>query len=453
MKNSGVQIDKIRAKRVVIVGAGFAGLACAKALASDRNLKITVIDKNNYHQFQPLLYQVATGILSTDNAAFNLRALLQRHPNIEVKMSEIVSADLHGRTVTGRMGDTYEADYLVLASGAEPHYFGVPGAAQFAYPLYSLDDAEQLRSKMIRLLEERELNRDEKLPNIAIVIVGSGATGVETAGALADLTRRTPQHLFTKLNLTSISLTIVDHGAAPLRPFTSDSQSYATRVLKERGVSFVFGQRVREISASEVLLSDGRRLPAHVTIWAGGSRAARLSSSLGISQGAGGRVDVLPGLAIPQHPGIYVLGDLANSTGKDGELLPQLGSVAKQAGIHCARNIRAAIEGKPQTPFEYKDRGIMAMIGRKAAIVEFGRTRRAFFGLPAFAAWGAVHLALLPSLRIAVQAILEWTIDLWGAIHLNAIVSRSASESQNTYKSEPQVPVNNRTAVENAFGQ
>jgi NADH dehydrogenase len=412
-----------------------------------------VIDKNNYHQFQPLLYQVATGILSTDNAAFNLRALLQRHPNIDVRMSEIVSVDLHTRTATGRMGDTYRGDYLVLAPGAEPHYFGVPGAARFAYPLYSLDDAEQLRSKMIRLLEEHELNRDEKLPNIAVVIVGSGATGVETAGALADLTRRMPQHLFSKVNLTSISLTIVDHGEAPLRPFKSDSQSYATKVLKERGLNFVFGQRVREVTASEVLLSDGRRLPAHVTIWAGGSRAARLSSSLGISQGAGGRVDVLPELTIPQHPGVYVLGDLANSTGKDGELLPQLGSVAKQAGIHCARNIRAAIQGKPQTPFEYKDRGIMAMIGRKAAVVEFGRTRRAFFGFPAFAAWGAVHLALLPSLRIAFQAILEWTIDFWGTIHLNAIVSRSASESQHTYKSEPQVPVNNGTAVENAFGQ
>jgi NADH:ubiquinone reductase (H+-translocating) len=453
MKNSGVKIDNIRTKRVVIVGAGFAGLACAKGLASDRNLRITVIDKNNYHQFQPLLYQVATGILSTGNAAFNLRALLQRHPNIDVKMSEIVSVDARTRTVTGRMGDTYAADYLVLASGSEPHYFGVPGAAQFAYPLYSLDDAEQLRSKMIQLLEEHELNRDEKLPNIAIVIVGSGATGVETAGALADLTRRTPQHLFSKVDLISISLTLVDHGRAPLRPFTSDSQSYAMKVLKERGLNFVFGQRVQEVTASEVLLSDGRRLPAHVTIWAGGSRAARLSSSLGISQGAGGRVDILPELTIPQHPGVYVLGDLANFMGKDGELLPQLGSVAKQAGIHCARNIRAAIQGKPQTPFEYKDRGIMAMIGRKAAVVEFGRTRRAFFGFPAFAAWGAVHLALLPSLRIALQAILEWSIDLWGAIHLNAIVSRSVSKSQNKYNSDPQVPVNNRTTVENAFGQ
>jgi NADH dehydrogenase len=436
MKTSGVQIDKILTKRVVIVGAGFAGLACAKGLASDRNLRITVIDKNNYHQFQPLLYQVATGILSTGNAAFNLRALLQRHPNIDVKMSEIVSVDVRTRTVTGRMGDTYEADYLVLASGSEPHYFGVPGAAQFAYPLYSLDDAEQLRSKMIQLLEEHELNRDE-LPNIAIVIVGSGATGVETAGALADLTRRTPQHLFSKVDLISISLTIVDHGGAPLRPFTRDSQSYTMKGLKERGLNFVFGQRVQEVTASEVLLSDGRRLPAHVTIWAGGSRAARLSSSLGISQGAGGRVDVLSELTIPQHPGVYVLGDLANSTGKDGELLPQLGSVAKQAGIHCARNIRAAIQGKPQTPFEYKDRGIMAMIGRKAAVVEFGRTRRAFFGFPAFAAWGAVHLALLPSLRIALQAILEWTIDLWGAIHLNAIVSRSVSQKPEQIQQRP----------------
>src|ERR1700751_2561290 len=162
MKNSESQKDKNNPKRVVIVGAGFAGLACAKTLASNKNLKIKVIDKNNYNQFKPWLYQVATGILSTENAAFNLRALLQHHLNIDVKMSEIVSADLHARTVTGRMGDTYEADYLVLASGVEPHYFGVPGATKFAHPLYSLEDAEQLRSKMIQLLEEHELNRDEK---------------------------------------------------------------------------------------------------------------------------------------------------------------------------------------------------------------------------------------------------------------------------------------------------
>jgi NADH:ubiquinone reductase (H+-translocating) len=349
------------------------------------------------------------------------------------------------------MGDTYEADYLVLASGVEPHYFGVPGATKFAHPLYSLEDAEQLRSKMIQLLEEHELNRDEKQADIAVVIVGAGATGIETAGALADLTRRTPQHLFSKVNLFSTSLTIVDHGDEPLRPFTSDSRSYATNVLKERGVNLIFGQRVRELTDSEVVLSDGRRLPAHLTIWAGGSRGTGFSSSLGISRSAGGRVDVLPDLTIAQHPGVYVLGDLANFTGKDGKALPQLGSVAKQAGIHCARNILAAIQGKPQTPFEYKDRGIMAMIGRKSAVVEFGTTRRAFFGFPAFAAWHAVHLALLPSVRIAFQAILEWMIDFWGTIHLNAIVSRSASARENTH-SDSHPPVNNRTAVENALG-
>jgi NADH dehydrogenase len=414
------------AKRVVIVGAGFAGLACAKALAADEGLRITVIDKNNYHQFQPLLYQVATGILSTHNAAFNLRAILQRHPNIDIKMSEIVSVDPLKRTVTGKLGDMYEADYLVLAAGAEPHYFGVPGASEFAYPLYSLEDAERLRSQMIRLFERSELNRAEAASPISIVIVGSGATGVETAGALVDLTSRTPQHLFSRVDLTSINITMVDHGDAPLRPFNARSQAYAKNILGQRGLNFVFGQRVQEVTESEVVLSDGRRLSSSVTVWAGGSRASSLSSTLGVKLGAGGRIDVRSSLTLEGYPGVYVLGDFANCLGEDGNPLPQLGSVAKQAGVHCARNIRAAIHGESQTPFAYQDRGIMAMVGRMAAIVEMGRARRAFYGFLAFAVWQAVHVALLPSLRIAFQAVLEWTVDFWGTLHMNAIVSRAS---------------------------
>ncbi|MDE1177528.1 MAG: NAD(P)/FAD-dependent oxidoreductase [Edaphobacter sp.] len=413
-------------KHVVIIGAGFAGLACAKTLATNRNLRITVIDKNNYHQFQPLLYQVATGILSTHNAAFNLRALLQRHDNIHVKMSEIVSVDLQRRRVTGRLGDVYDADYLVLAAGAEPHFFGVPGAEQFAFPLYSLDDAESLRSEMIRLFERTELPGSDRARNLNIVIVGSGATGVETAGALADLMRKTPQHLFSEVQLRSISLTVIDHGSSPLRPFLPRSQAYAKKVLEQRGVQFHLGESVQEVTASEVVLASGQRLPAQITIWAGGSKAARLSSALNIPLGAGGRIDVQEDLSLSEHPGVYVLGDLANSVGQDGKPLPQLGSVAKQAGEHCAQNILATVAGRKQEPFHYVDKGIMAMVGQGAAITEIGKQRRPLYGMLAFTAWQLVHVALLPSFRIGFQASIEWAIDFWGTLHLNAIVSRSS---------------------------
>ena len=272
-------------KHVVIVGGGFAGLNCAKGLASHSRLRITLIDKNNYQQFQPLLYQVATGILSPENAAFNLRNVLFHHEDVDVKMSEVVSVDLATRTVKGKSGDTYQGDFLVLAAGSEANFFGIPGASKNAFPMYSLRDAEHLRSRLLELFEAADvLGGTPAESSLRFLVVGAGATGVETAGAIADILHRAPKHLYPNVDLTQAAITLIDMGTKVLPPFTEQSQQYAARILKERGVQLRLGLAVKEVTDSDVLLSDGSRVPAKLVIWAGGLKAAALSGSLGITR-------------------------------------------------------------------------------------------------------------------------------------------------------------------------
>ena len=342
---------------VVIVGAGFAGLNCAKGLASNSRLRITLIDKNNYQQFQPLLYQVATGILSPENAAFNLRNVLFHHENVDVKMSEVVSVDLATRTVKGKSGDTYQGDFLVLAAGSEANFFGISGANESAFPMYSLRDAEHLRSRLLELFEAADvMGGTPAESSLHFLVVGAGATGVETAGAIADILHRAPKHLYPNVDLTKAVITLVDMGTKVLPAFTEQSQQYAARILKERGVQLRLGLSVKEVTESDVLLSDGSRVPAKLVIWAGGLKAAALSGSLGIKPGHGGRLDVQPDLTVAGCQGVYALGDFANTKGEDGKPLPQLASVAQQAGRHCANNIIAITAGKEQKPFAYFDK-------------------------------------------------------------------------------------------------
>ena len=221
---------------VVIVGGGFGGLNCAKRLASDSKLRITLIDKNNYQQFQPLFYQITTGILSPENAAFNLRNALFHHGNVDVRMSEIVSVDLATRTVKGKSGDTHQGDFLVLAAGSEANFFGISGANRNAFPMYSLRDAEHLRSRILELFEVADLKgRTTAERSLHFLVVGAGATGVETAGAIADILQRAPKDLYPNVDLAKAVITLVDMGTKVLPGFHEQSQQYAASVLKERG--------------------------------------------------------------------------------------------------------------------------------------------------------------------------------------------------------------------------
>jgi NADH dehydrogenase len=412
-------------KHVVIVGGGFAGLNCAKRLASDSRLRITLIDKNNYQQFQPLLYQVATGTLSPANAAFNLREVFVRHKNVEIKMSEVVAVDLPTRSVKGKGGDVYQGDFLVLAAGTVANFFGIPGADRYAFPMYSLEDAEHLRSRILELLEAADLKtgsaREEELQ---FLVVGAGPTGVETAGAIADILRRTPKNLYADVDLNKAAVTLVDMGPRVLRPFMQKSQEYAAHILEDRAVRLRLGVSVKEVTASDVLLSDGSRVPAKLVIWAGGLKASPLSGSLGIKPGRGGRVDVQPDLTVAGYPGVYALGDFANTKGEDGKPLPQLASVAQQAGRHCADNIAAEVSGMEKKPFAYFDKGIMAMVGRNAAVAEIGANHYPMMGVFAFAAWLGIHSVLLTTVRAQMDAFFEWAWDYFGNVHVDPILDR-----------------------------
>jgi NADH dehydrogenase len=418
-------------KHVVIVGGGFGGLNCARKLATNPNVRITLLDKNNYQQFQPLLYQVATAILAPDNIAFNLRAALRGHPNVDVKMTEVVSIDLDTHTVETVDGQQYQGDFLVVAAGSQANFFGTPGADKNSYPLYSLHDAERLRSRILAMLESAD--RDPSLVAkgaLNFVIVGAGPTGTEIAGAFGDmlqaeLKKKIRDRPYKDLAVDGAQILLVDGGHAVLSAFSSKAQTYAAKMLEERGVKLHLGTRVKEVGSGHVVLSDGTRIPTHTVIWAGGLKAASLSDNLGIKTGQGGRIDVQADLTVPGLTGVYALGDFANILGKDGKPLPQLGSVAEQSGKCCAKNILLDIAGRPRESFHYLDKGIMAMIGRNSAVAEVGEHRHELQGAIAFAAWLGVHAALLISTRAKIAAFVEWAWDYFGGARGDAVLDRS----------------------------
>jgi NADH dehydrogenase len=414
---------------VVIVGGGFAGLHCARKLAENPHVRITLLDKNNYSQFQPLLYQVATGVLAPGNIAFNLRATLRSHPNVRVKMAEVVSVDLNKRVVQSAQGEQYQGDILVLAAGSQANFFGTAGADQNSYPLYSLNDAERLRSRILTMLEsaDRDPSFIEK-GALNVVIIGAGPTGTEVAGAFGDMLRsslkKRSNRTYADLASDRAQILLVDGGHAVLSAFSQHSQSYATKMLEERGVQIHLGTRVKEVQGGNVTLSDGRNIRTHTVIWAGGLKAAPLSNNLGIKTGPGDRIDVQADLTVPGLTGVYALGDFANIAGKDGRPLPQLGSVAEQSGKWCAKNILLDIAGKKREPFHYFDKGIMAMIGRNCAVAEVGEHRHELRGAIAFAAWLGVHAALLSSMRAKIEAFMEWAWDYFGGSRGDAVLDR-----------------------------
>ena len=412
-------------KRVIIVGGGFAGVSCARRLASNPNVHVTLIDKNNYQQFQPLLYQVATALLGPSNAAFSLRSLLRGHGNVDVKMAEVISADLKARTVETADGKTYHGDFLVLAAGAQANFFGAIGADQHAYPLYSLHDAELLRSRILFLLES--VDREPSLIDqgaLNFVVVGGGPTGAETAGALGHLIQTARRDLYDKLEWTKAQVFLVDRGHTVLNAFSRKSQEYAIQKLERHGVQILFGVAVKEVHSGHVLLSDGTKISTHTAIWAGGLKASSLSDALGIQTGRGGRIDVQPDLSVAGFSGVYALGDFANIVGADGKTLPQLASVAQQAGYYCAHQIAAAIAGRPGKAFHYFDKGIMAMVGRNSAVAELGKSRHELTGPLAFAAWLGVHALLLIPTRAKIEAFLDWAWDYFGGSNVDPVLDR-----------------------------
>jgi NADH dehydrogenase len=390
---------------VVIIGGGFGGLAAAQALKR-APVRVTLIDRRNHHLFQPLLYQVATAGLSPGDIAAPIRWILRRQRHTRVLLAEARRVDVAARTVELDEG-TLAYDYLIVATGATHAYFGRPDWERFAPGLKSLDDAVEIRRRLLLAYEiaERESNPDERRRLLTFVIVGGGPTGVEMAGALAEIARQTLRDEFRAISTDQARVLLVEAGPTVLATFPEDLRATARAQLARLGVDVHEGTRVTDIDERGVTLGD-RRVDAGTVIWAAGVAASPLGASLGAPLDRVGRVRVLPDLSIPGHPEVFVIGDLASLAGGDGQPLPGVAPVAQQQAACAAANITRAIEGRPYRPFKYFDWGNLATIGRAAAIADFGRVH--VTGVVGWLLWLFIHIMKLVGFRNRVLVLIQW---------------------------------------------
>lgn len=393
--------------QVVIVGAGFAGINAAKALRG-ADADITVVDQNNYHTFAPLLYQVATAGLDVAEVARQVRAIFRRQRNLAFRQGRVAAVDLEDRVVRLSGGVRLPFDYLVLAAGATSSDFGVPGVRDYAFFLKTLTEAVNLRS---HILEQFELAaRDPEAlfdGSLTFVIVGGGPTGVELAGALAELCSKVLAWDFPTVPRDAVRIVLLEMRDHLLDGFDVRSQDYARQLLARRGVEVRLATAVGAVHKGRVDLPGSVALPCRTLIWVGGVRGEALAERLGVPLAAGGRVPTAPDLSLPQAPRVLVAGDLAAPPGRR---LPQTAPVAIQEGRHVGREIADRLRGKSPRPFRFLDKGRMAIIGRSAGIAELsprllGVRARGYAG---WLAWLLVHLIYLPGYRNRIGALLDW---------------------------------------------
>ena len=393
---------------VVILGAGFAGIGAVKKLRN-ADVRITIIDKNDYHTFQPLLYQVATDELGPTEIGFPIRELLHGHQNITFHQSTVQSIDLQRKQVFVEGLSPIQYDYLVLALGGMVNFFHTPGADQYALPLYTMTDANRLKEHILKLFEAVDKNPalvDDGALNFCIV--GGGPTGVELAGALSELLHTELTKDYPNLPVDKAEVLLYEHSPNLLRMFAPKLETYARTALEERGVKVQTGTGVAKIGPTSIDLSTGATVKTHTTVWAAGLQASPVVNSLGVELVHGGRIPVGPDLQVKDHPGVLAIGDIAAMTdGKTGKVLPGLGSTALQAGRHVCETIKRLLEGKQPEPFKYLNKGTMAQVGRGAAVVELP-TGGTLKGHLAWLAWLGVHLALLNGAEEKAGIIVDW---------------------------------------------
>jgi NADH dehydrogenase len=400
--------------RVVIVGGGFGGLYAAQALRKSP-VDVTLIDRRNFHLFQPLLYQVATGALSPANIAAPLRAVLRRQRNTRVLLGEVTGFDLDRREVVlqdGRVG----YDSLIVAAGSWHHYFGHPEWADYAPGLKTVEDATTIRRKVLLAFEEAERNPDPaaRAALLTFVVVGGGPTGVELAGAVAELARHTLRNNFRSIDPASARILLLEGLGKVLGSYPDPLPDKALRALGRMGVTVRLDTTVTDVKSDRVTVRSGGKeevVPAHTVLWGAGVQASPLGAQLAKATGAemdrGGRVRVRPDLSLPGRPEVFVIGDLADYPYQTGKPLPGLAPVAMQQGRYAATVIARRVRNDPPPPpFHYRDRGSMATIGRSAAVADLGRFR--FNGWLAWAAWLFVHILYLIAFENRVLVLWQW---------------------------------------------
>jgi NADH:ubiquinone reductase (H+-translocating) len=394
---------------VVVVGAGFGGLAVAHGLAG-ADVKITIIDQRNHHLFQPLLYQVGTAVLATSEIAWPIRHLVRKRKEITTLLGEVAGVDTERRIVLLADGGSSDYDTLVLATGARHAYFGHDEWEPYAPGLKTLEDATSIRRRILLSLElaERETDPQRRAALLTFVIVGGGPTGVELAGAIVELAHQNLPQEFRRIDTRKARVVLIEAGPRILPSFTEKLSAYAHASLERQGVEIQLGSAVRECSEQGVIYGD-QPLAAKVILWAAGVRASSAAAWVGLQADNAGRAKVGPDLTAPGHPEIFVIGDTATINAWHGKPVPGIAPAAKQQGMHVARTIRMRLNGdtRPRT-FRYKHSGNLATIGKRAAVIDFGRVK--VRGWPAWWLWGLAHIYFLIGVRNRLAVALSW---LW----------------------------------------
>jgi len=394
--------------RVVILGAGFGGLWAARTLAH-APLDVTLIDRNNYHTFFPLLYQVAAAELEPEHIVYPVRSILRRLPNAHFCMGETMHVDFAARSVETN-GRSLPYDFLVLATGSVTHFFGVPGAAEHAFVLKTLEQGIALRNHILccfeRAIHEPDLARRRCL--LTFAIVGGGPTGVEFAGALAELIRGPLARDYRGLDFRDVRVALLEATKTLLSGLPGKLCTYAENRLRRMGVEVHLGAMVNEVNGSSLALKDGTSIPTETVVWTAGVRGDPMAQLWGLPISKGGRVGVLPTLQLVGHPEVFITGDLAHIE-RDDRPLPMIAPVATQQGTAAARNILHLMKGEDPTPFYYRDPGMMVTVGRNAAVAVVGGF--SVTGFAAWVVWLSVHLAKLIGFRNRLVVLINWAWD------------------------------------------
>jgi len=434
-------MSRERVPHLVVVGGGFAGLWATRALARER-IRITLVDRRNHHLFQPLLYQVATAGLSAPDIAAPLRHILGHQRNVEVRLGEVVAIDKQARQIRMADGSTLDYDSLLLATGATHAYFGNDQWADDAPGLKTLDDAIALRRKLLLAFERAEAEPDPA-KKAAWLSFGGGPTGVELAGTLAEIARHTLRNEFRHIDPASAKVRLVEAGPRVLSSFPEVLSLKARRQLEKLGVEVLTGTPVSDIDSQGFTLGD-QFVPARTVVWAAGVAASPLARTLDVPLDRAGRVPVQPDLTLPDHPELFVAGDLAALSQADGKPVPGVAPAAKQMGKYVAEVIRARLHGKPEPgPFKYADYGNLATIGRMAAIVHLGRLQLS--GVLAWWFWLAAHVFFLIGFRNRIVVLLNWAVAYWSYQRSARIIFGDDQEDRRPRREGP--PLAGRHAV------
>lgn len=394
---------------IVIIGAGFGGLELSKRLAS-APVRITLIDRRNYHLFQPLLYQVAIAGLVPSQIAYPIRTIFRGQKNLTFQMGEVTTVDLENRYVRLN-GSVIAYDHLVIATGGRTNFFGIESVEANGFQLKGVEEAVQTRNHLLASLERASHEADETRRRLLLtfVVVGAGPTGVETAGALAELMR----HVLTKdypfMDLDDARVLLLEAGDSVMPAYPPELRKATQRLLEAKGVTVMLNARMKSYNGETVTLGDGTEIPAATLIWTAGVRASELTSRLGVELARGGQIVTEPTLQLPGHPEVFVLGDSAYLQDAHGAPLPMLATVAQQQADSVARNLRRMLEGRALEAFHYKDPGLLATIGRNAAVARIWGI--SFSGFIAWVIWVGLHIYRLIGFRSRLMVLLNWAWD------------------------------------------